>query len=68
MQGALELGLIAILFIGLQVWWVSKVLLNRPRQPTHMDSSKPSRSIHATTNAMLWKGSLERHDVQHALH
>ena len=33
MQGAFELGLVAILFFGLQIWWVSKVLFNRPRQP-----------------------------------
>ena len=33
MQGAFELGLVAILFVGLQVWWLSKVFLNRPRQP-----------------------------------
>ena len=25
MQGAFELGLVAILFVGLQVWWLSKV-------------------------------------------
>ncbi len=33
MQGAFELGLVAILFLGLQAWWLSKVFLNRPRQP-----------------------------------
>ncbi len=41
MQGALALGLVAVLFFGLQIWWVSKVLLNRPRQPKAMGASKP---------------------------
>ncbi len=43
MQGAFELGLLAILFFGLQVWWLSKVFLNRPRQPRPMGASKPMR-------------------------
>ena len=30
MQGTLELGLVALLFLSLQVWWLSKVFLNRP--------------------------------------
>ena len=33
MQGAWELGLVALLFLNLQVWWLSKVFLNRSRQP-----------------------------------
>ena len=41
MQGAFELGLVAILFFGLQIWWVSKVLFNRPRQPKPMGLKKP---------------------------
>ncbi|QNJ25620.1 putative conserved membrane protein [Synechococcus sp. SYN20] len=44
MQGAFELGLVAILFLGLQVWWLSKVFLNRPRQPRPMGASKPMRA------------------------
>ena len=40
MQGAFELGLVAILFCGLQIWWVSKVLFNRPRQPRPMGLKK----------------------------
>jgi hypothetical protein len=44
MQGAFELGLLAILFLGLQVWWLSKVFLNRPRQPRPMGASKPIRA------------------------
>jgi len=41
MQGAIALGLVAVLFLGLQVWWLSKVFLNRPRQPRSMGDSKP---------------------------
>ena len=34
------MGLVAILFFGLQIWWVSKVLFNRPRQPRPMGLKK----------------------------
>ena len=44
MQSAFELGLLAILFLGLQVWWLSTVFLNRPRQPRPIGSSKPTRA------------------------
>ena len=44
MQVAFELGLLALLFLGLQVWWLSKVFLNRPRQPRPMGASKPMRA------------------------
>ena len=44
MQGSFELGLLGLLFIGLQVWWLSKVFLNRPRQPRPMGASKPIRA------------------------
>lgn len=40
MQGAFELGLLAIIFLALQIWWLSKVFLNRPRQPRPMGASK----------------------------
>ena len=33
MQGAFELVLLGITFLGLQAWWLSKVFLNRSRQP-----------------------------------
>ncbi|QNI42700.1 putative conserved membrane protein [Synechococcus sp. A15-28] len=42
MQGAFELGLVAVLFLGLQLWWLSKVFLNRPRQPKPL--GKPMRA------------------------
>ena len=32
MQGAFELVLLGIAFLGLQAWWLSKVFLNRSRQ------------------------------------
>jgi hypothetical protein len=44
MQGAFELGLLAILFLGLQIWWLSKVLLNRPRQTRPMGTSEPMQA------------------------
>ena len=33
MQGAFELVLLGIVFLSLQAWWLSRVFLNRPRQP-----------------------------------
>ena len=54
MQGAFELGLLALLFLGLQVWWLSKVFLNRPRQPRPMGASEPMRanSLQSKRNAL----------------
>ncbi len=42
MQGATELALLALAFVGLQLWWLSKVFLKRPRQPRPL--SKPMRA------------------------
>ncbi|MCB4395369.1 hypothetical protein FZZ91_06720 [Synechococcus sp. HB1133] len=42
MQGATELALITIAFVGLQIWWLSKVFLHRPRQPRPL--GKPMRA------------------------
>ena len=44
MQGAFELGLVAVLFVGLQVWWLSKVFLNRPRTPRPMGKGVPMKA------------------------
>ena len=52
MQGAFELGLVAILFLGLQVWWLSKVLLNRPRQPKPMSKPMRANSLQGKRNAL----------------
>ena len=35
-------SLLAVGFVGLQIWWLSKVFLNRPRQPRPM--GKPMRA------------------------
>ena len=45
MQGAIELTLLAITFLGLQVWWLSKVVLNRPRQPRPMGQPARAKSL-----------------------
>ena len=52
MQGAFELGLVAILFLGLQVWWLSKVLLNRPRQPKPTGKTMRANSLQGQRNAL----------------
>ena len=52
MQGAFELGLVAILFVGLQVWWLSKVFLNRPRQPRPMGEPMRANSLQNERNAL----------------
>ena len=45
MQGATELALIIIIFLGLQIWWMSKVLLVRSRRPKALGQSKPSTTL-----------------------
>jgi len=52
MQGAFELGLVAILFLSLQAWWLSKVLLNRPRQPKPMGKPMRANSLQGKRNAL----------------
>ena len=52
MQGAFELGLVAILFVGLQVWWISKVFLNRPRQPRPIGKQMRANSLQNERNAL----------------
>ena len=52
MQGALELGLLAIAFLGLQVWWLSKVFLNRPRQPKPMGKPMRANSLQGKRNTL----------------
>ena len=52
MQGAFELGLVAILFVGLQVWWLSKVFLNRPRRPRPMGTPMGANSLQNERNAL----------------
>ena len=52
MQGAFELGLVAILFVGLQIWWLSKVFLNRPRQPRPIGKQMRANSLQNERNAL----------------
>ena len=52
MQGAFELGLVTIVFLGLQVWWLDKVLLNRPRQPKPMGKPMRANSLQGKRNAL----------------
>jgi hypothetical protein len=52
MQGAFELGLVVILFVGLQVWWLSKVFLNRPRQPRPIGKQMRANSLQNERNAL----------------
>lgn len=52
MQGAFELVLVALLFLGLQVWWLSKVFLNRPRQPKPLGKPMRASTLQGELNAM----------------
>ena len=44
MQGAFELGLVVSLFLGLQIWWIGKVLLNRQQHPRPTDALKATKA------------------------
>ena len=52
MQGAFELVLVAVLFLSLQVWWLSKVFLNRPRQPKPLGKPMQANTLQGELNAM----------------
>ena len=52
MQGAFELGLVAVLFLGLQLWWLSKVFLNRPRQPKPLSKPMRANTLQGERNAL----------------
>ena len=52
MQGATELALLAIAFVGLQMWWLSKVFLNRPRQPKPMGTAMRAKSLQDEKSAL----------------
>ena len=54
MQGTTELALLAIAFIGLQIWWLSKVFWNRPRQPKPMGKPMRANTLH-NKKSMLQK-------------
>ena len=52
MQGAFELALVAVLFLGLQLWWLSKLVLNRPRQPKPLGKQKRAITLQVERNAL----------------
>ena len=52
MQGVFELVLLAIAFLGLQAWWLSKVFLNRPRQPKPMGKPMEVNTLKDERNAL----------------
>ena len=52
MQGTTELALLGIAFAGLQIWWLSKVFLNRPRQPRPLGKPMRANSLQSERNAL----------------
>ena len=52
MQGAFELSLVAVLFLGIQLWWLSKVVLYRPRQPKPLGKQKRAITLQGERNAL----------------
>jgi hypothetical protein len=52
MQGATELVLLGLAFLGLQVWWLSKVVLARPRQPRPLGKPMRANSLQGERNAL----------------
>ena len=52
MQGFTELVLLGIVFVGLQLWWLSKVFLNRPRQPRPIGKPMRANSLQNERNAL----------------
>ncbi len=52
MQGFFELGLLAIVFLALQLWWLSKVFLNRPRQPRPLGQPMRANSLQGKKSAL----------------
>ena len=52
MQGATELALLALAFVGLQLWWLGKVFLNRPRQPRALGNPMRANSLQNERTAL----------------
>lgn len=52
MQGAFELALLGIAFAVLQIWWLSKVFLNRPRQPKPISQPMQANTLQGKRNAL----------------
>ena len=52
MQGVTELVLVGVAFFGLQVWWLSKVFLVRPRQPRPLAKAMRANSLEGERTAL----------------
>ena len=52
MQGAAGLALLGIAFLGLQPWWLSKVFLNRPRQPKTIGKPTENKTLQEQQTAL----------------
>ena len=52
MQGTTELVLLGLAFLGLQVWWLSKVVLARPRQPRPLGKPTRANALQGERNAL----------------
>ena len=50
--GVAGLGLVAVLFLGLPAWWLSKVFLNRPRQPKPIGKPMRANTLQGERNAL----------------
>ena len=42
----------AVLFLGLQAWWLGKVFLNRPRQPKPVGKPMRANTLQDKRNAL----------------
>ena len=52
MQRAFELGLVAVLFLGLNAWWLSTVLLKSQRHPRPLGKPMRAHSLQGERNAL----------------
>ena len=52
MQGAVALALLGMAFLGLQLWWLSTVFLNRPRQPRSIGNPTESKTLQEQQTAL----------------
>ncbi|MAR08368.1 MAG: hypothetical protein CL681_01675 [Blastopirellula sp.] len=52
MQGMFELSLLLVAFIGIQIWWLSKVFLNQPRQPRPLGKTMRANTLQNERNLL----------------
>ena len=52
MQGLTELVLLGAVFFALQLWWLSKVFLFRPRRPRTLGKPMRANSLQEEKNAL----------------